>query len=547
MPRARGCGVPASFAERAENINLGSGRFEPWHEPLQLVAFDERIRTAHVRNNCWTGTHHGDAVYVDTGVARKTYLSVPDQNILVTDDVCNPDWTFLGYPVPANPYVVPDTNAPVDKGPDTELRSYIITYGNGCEEGPASCPTEAIMLNKDSRVGLAIPRPPKDYDCWGITKVNVYRTQALWDIEQGLFSFDLNPRNASPIEAGFTSSNLSQEYFKIAELDISNTFFVDQGVDELGSKLVVDSLLPPPKGATLVGMTDQGSNVVYWDNSIAFSERNKLWGFPLRTYHDFPDCVLDVKICANTLLVLTTGGAYLVDDNVDCSDSTIRPVQRLKGAPTPYPCLACTEIDNGFLYASQEGLVRVTIEGQVSNAGASSFDKDTWRELGLIKELHTGCGLLFMSTEDKEYIWQLGFTEEGQLPPDLSTLSFVVDQWITDENGHVYFLINDSVYQFDGGCDYMDMDWLQAEQRLDSTLRISALGAEYVCKDTTNYNKVSVFRDGKLSTQNFLKGKGKKIRSTATSCYQLRVQGNEPMCHVAYGQGLSDLRNRGDQ
>jgi len=110
VPRARGCNLPPEYAEHAENLNVASGRFQPWRVPEKILQFHEPIRSVHVSDCCWTGTHVCGAHYVDAGLDKKTYLSGPaDSQPMVTDDVCEPAWCALGYPVPDAPQLLPDT------------------------------------------------------------------------------------------------------------------------------------------------------------------------------------------------------------------------------------------------------------------------------------------------------------------------------------------------------------------------------------------------------------------------------------------------------
>lgn len=536
VPRSKGCDLPPNYAQKAENLNTQSNRFEAWRDPLELLTFPESTCAAHVKECCWTGDSNPYTTYVDAGNPRHTYRSTPGQRPLVTESVCEPDWTYLGYPVPDAPIAVSDLGEPAAKDVNTETRTYVITYGTECEEGPASCPSDPIHVNKDSQVGLAFPQAPSPL--WGHTLVRVYQSQPLLDSSQGLVDLQGNP-----VQPGLLDPSAQQEYFLVAELPAHETRAVLPSLaetPEIGRKITSQDLLPAPQGSQVAGETSLGSLVIFWDNSIAFSERNRHWGFPLKTWHDFPFEVKDVKVCGDTVFVLTCGAVYVIQDSVDCSDSNARPVQEIKGDYTPSHCVACVETPDGILYTGLTGLHRLRLDGSISTVSDRAFDKDSWSELGPIRALTIACGLVILSA-DQEYLWELRFDETGNLPADLTTLSFSVDQWVVDDQNHLYLLCDNTVYQFNAGNDYLSIDWWQAEQRTADRQRHSALGVDYVNKHTPCYNALSVYRNGQLSVDKEVQDKV-KIRSTGTKCFQLRVKGPEPMCSVSYGQGFNDLR-----
>ena len=533
VPKARGCNLPENYAAKAENLNTQSNRFEPWRQPLELLTFPERTLSIHVRDCCWTGDSDPNTTYVDAGVDRKTYRSHPCKRPMVTDSVCDPYWTYLGYPVPNAPLVFSDLGEPATKGPDTETRTYVITYGTECEEGPASCPSDPVEVTKDSLVGIQLPASP---DClWGSTHVRVYCSSSLWDSSQGLMDFQ------SPVQEGYLSPSTEQKYFLVAEMPIAQRQFVHSQELQPGRTLLTQDHLPAPECSQVAGETELGSLVIFWDKSIAFSERNRHWGFPLKTWHDFPFEVKDVKVCNNTVFVLTSGAVYVIQDDVDCRDSSSRQVLEVKGDNAPAPCVSCVELPDGVLYTSQVGLVYLRIDGSQSLVSENAFEKDDWNQLGPIRELTIACGMLILSTHQEDLLWELSFDEAGNLPADLTTLSFPVDDWQVDDQGHLYFLSDNTVYQFNAGPDYLSMDWLQAEQRTGDRQRTSAIDADYVKKNPAEGNTVSVYRNGGLSVVKELTGTPRKIRNTSTKCFQIRVKGPKPMCSLSYGQGFNDL------
>lgn len=538
VPRARGCGLGPDFAQIAENIKLSDGLFEPWRQPVHLLEFPERVATAHVRNCCWTGTSVCDARYLDAGIPRKTYLSAPSQRPVVTADLCDTDWSYLGYPTPDVVEVVLDT-AP-EKSADTEQRTYVITYGTDCEEGPASCPTDSIEANKDSLIGLQLPQRPDDM--WGATTVNIYRSQSLWDSEQGLTSF-----NPNDIDQGWNASTTEAEYFLIAELPIHTPSWVDDGSAETGRMLRSQELIAPKEGTVLVGETASGSLVGFHKetNTVMFSERNKYWGFPYKTAHTFPSNIQNVCVCKDTVFVLTDESPFILQDSVDCKDSTARPVTAVKD-PLPAFCTeSCVTVGDGIVYSSTEGLVYLRPDGSHTMTSRAAFAKDQWQALGPSRiRLEKGCEHLFVYVPgDLTYVWSLSLDESGYLPPDLTTLTIAPAQWLHDAQGRLYILSDNAAYEFNAG-DHMQMRWRQIEQRTPSKTRVSAIRGDYVKKDSVHFNILSLYRNGTLSVVRELTPKGSRIKASAALCTQLELKGTEPMCWIGAGAGLNSIERR---
>jgi hypothetical protein len=295
-------------------------------------------------------------------------------------------------------------------------------------------------------------------------------------------------------------------------------------------------------GACVAGETFKGSVVVFWENSIAFSERNKPWGFPLKTYHDFPESVENVAVCDNSVFVFTKGGIYLLDDDIDCKNSSERPVRELKEIPSPQYCTAVVNTSSGLLYASETGLVSIDRQGNYRTISTAAFDDDTWQQLGQVSQLILWRSRLFVSSYSDIVVWDYRFDDSGLLPPDVTSLTFEVNCWFVDHCDDLFFVVHGGVYQFDAADSYMTMCWRQGEQR-DSVLnKISTLGVEYVDKEVQPGNRITVLKEGCESQSKQLKEGFVKIRSRLLPCYQLQVFGDSPMCALYYGQGYANIK-----
>lgn len=536
VPRARGCGLGPEYAEVAENMRLTGGRFEPWRQPARVLEFTQRVCHAHVRDCCWLGTSVPRSRYVDAGLPVKTYLSAPGQRAVVTDSVCHQDWSFLGYPVPDA--AVAYSNLGVDFTPDTQLRTYRITYGTDCEEGPASPVSNAIKALKDSPVGIELPPPPEE--TWGATVVNIYRSEALWDSEQGLLSF-----NPDDLNTGWHSTATEEDWFHVATLPVGTTHWIDDKFVETDRLLRTADLLPLPEGVTIAGETQSGSLVGYSCTDVFFSERNKYWGFPYRAIHSFPHDIVDVQVVGDTVFVLTDSHPYLISDAVDCKDSSARPVTEVSERLPAIGHASSVVVNGGVLYTSEEGLVFLSPGGSATMSSQRAFEKDDWTTLDPRKiHLGTGCDHLFVSVSGgPTLVWELSFDESGYLPADVTTLSFTPSQWINDERGTLYMLSESVAYEFHVG-DYLQMVWRQIPQRSTYKEVVSAIRGEYVKKKGVDFNTLSVYKEGALSAVRKLTPRGSRIRGSAAYCTQLELKGSEPMCWIAAGSGLNELERR---
>jgi len=257
-------------------------------------------------------------------------------------------------------------------------------------------------------------------------------------------------------------------------------------------------------------------------------------------------------VCQDTVVVMTCRETYLLSDAIDCRETSIRLPVLVKDVPPASPCsgyntrVASAAGMNGVVYSSAEGLVRIDLQGSYQLVSGRAFDKDSWNALGPIREIAITPRNLILSTNQAEYVWVLSLDEQGLLPADVTTLSFRVEQWVSEPDGKLYFLVDNTIHEFDKGPEYLSMDWRQAEQVTSQKTKISAIKSEYVKKNSQNKNKIELYREGSLSVSKTLGDRARRIRGSAAFCNQIRVRGRVPMCSVSYGQGINNI-DRGDQ
>lgn len=531
VPSSNGCNLPPEFAQVALNIDLTREGWVPWRAPETVIQFQESTGTAHVHNCCWAGVASEQANYIEAGTCGRTFLSAPGEYPVVSDDFCEFQWERLGFPVPSTPEVCALESK--NCGPFNERVRYKLVFSNGCDDGPGSMPSEPVMLNEK---GTAVVSVPTHVDpCWGITEVKVYRLISTWDPSAGFLSFEegINP----PIADVSTDS----DYFYVGSVPLGESEFCDN-FDCREDLLMTDDFYPPVKGLVLVGETLLGSLVGYEGKNVWFSERNAYWAYPRKARHNFPEEVKCVGVCQNTVIVVTESRVYLVEDNVDCEDATCRPVIETKETFQYCGRAQCISFANGIFFVAQQGLYFANTEGAVRLVSELAFGKASWSLLDPNQiRLGIGCEHLFLSTDQVSYAWPLRFDEQGSLPADLSTLSFRVDQWLNDEHGHLYFMVDNAVYSFNTGVENMTMQWEQVDIRWHAPARASAIRGDYEDKKLRRGNKLLLKKGIQRTCTTTKANKSTRLKNTLSDCFSAGVHGCIPMCTLHYGSGLTNL------
>lgn len=534
VPRSQGCNLGPEYAAIAENIKLRHGRWEPWRVPKKVLDVPKSARAAHVRDCCWYTDDDCSAHFFDAGACEQTYLSRPHEQPLVSPDLCDYSWQYLGLPVPDAP--VSYSNALCDKHCDATAvqLAYVITYCSECEEGPPSCPTALTLAEKDAEVVIMLP--PRPDPLWGVTHVNIYRLEGTWDSSQGLVDF-----NPNAITGGFTSPVVEQNFFRVGTVEVEANSFTDAAAKPC-ELLTTEDFYPPDKGLQIGGETASGSLVGWIDHEVWFSERNAYHAWPLKARMMFPYKVKQVCVCDNTVFVLTEANAFVIQDSVDCRDSACRPVSEAKDVYPLCSAQSCVVLPNAVLYSSVDGLVLLNADTSSRIVSGLAFAKDDWRALGPTDiRVEKAENYLFLITDRVFFVWVLSFNDSGQLPEDLTTLDFVPDRLIIDDQERLFFLLEGAVYEFDAGNEYMTMTWRQAAQDDGTQTLVTALRAKYINKKAVDLNIVSLFQDERLIMRRPLPEKPIKTRGRLGCRSQVEITGKEPQCGLYYGVGFSNL------
>lgn len=539
IPRSKDCELPPDYASIAENVRLDNGRLEPWRQYVKVLDVPPGTKRIHNRDCCWAAHPDSCARYTEAKACEQTFLSTANEKPMVSDSLCHTDWSLLGWPIPMAPGVELYTDPAVDCDADVQERRYVITYGDGCEEGAPSPPTQALYVNKDQGAMVTLPSIPPE--CWGITQVNVYRLAATWDVESGLNVEPDNRNQSNGLITGWGDPKTESFYFLVGEVQADQGFFLDEG-GKLGRRLISDDFFPPACGLQVAGETRSGSLIGWVGKEVWFSERNAYHAWPLKSRMSFEETIVQVCVCEDNVFVLTEAKGYVVSDSVDCKDSTCRPVAESKQSFPATSARSCVLLPNAVLYSSTEGLVFLGADTSSRIVSNRAFAKDDWALLDPSQiQLEMVENHLILLTGRESVVWNMSFDEGGQLPADITTLSFSPDDLSIDHDNELYFLMHDSVWHFNAGTQYMNMRWRQATQDLGESQIVDSLRLKYEKKRTSNRNTVSLFKEGRLMTSRPVGNAPVRLRASLGRCYQVEVKGNEPVCSLYYGTGIASL------
>lgn len=463
LPNVDPASLPINSATEAIDVDLSSGRIDLWREPVLVQSIG--CACSGIFCQCKFHPHKHKEDYL-VRVGCDAILSGPCT--LCPQYFCGDRaGKAIGYPAPVLEPVA-TVLEPVNDDCYTELRSYFYTYGNHCEEGAPSPAALSVKADKDTCVRVEVPPYVPD-DCpYDVTTVRIYRTAAMGVLGNSASESPtgyLTPMNGGPVsnpEPPWTLDNNSETgCFMVAEIPIGDlpAAYEDKGdaiEADMGRFMTSEQACPPEKNSCIVGETSNGSLVGFFGNVVTFSERNEHWAWPYRNQICFEgECIRDVCVIRNSVLVTTNAKSYLVLDDSDCSGDIPRTVVE---STTPTPGCSrsfCTR--EGAVFASRDGLYLMREEGQLTNLTKGIISKRDWECYGLCDmTLAEYCGQLFITMPGFSGVLIPG---SANRTTQLSHLSICPNCWITDDSGELFFTFGGDLYQWDAGSEYMQGTW----------------------------------------------------------------------------------------
>lgn len=467
--------LPPNVASCAENVKLWHGRLDPWREPKFVQ--DLGSSTGHYRDCCWRGGEDCTK-FVDGQLGTRTYISDGCSCPVVVEDWCEGDPVGLGFPCPDAASILGSEEAPDEVC--TDLRSFFITYGDDCDEGIPSLPSEAVKARPEDEVCITVPQPTaEEAEKYGITKIRIYRTMATWDMLTSEVPANGPNNNQVLTREGVRDAGC----FLIACLDLGVTSYCDEGkVAEacIGRSLTSWDYYPPPEGLCIVGETLNNSLVGFDENLLYFSERRMHHAWPISQRMKLDCKIRNACVYNNTVYVLTDGPAYVIQDDVN-QENNCRSVIPVEGnyRPQSHKAVLCTNL--GAVFPTKTGLMRLSADGVVTNISETHFATDDWQGIMPWTMRAVECdSMLYFTTDNFSGVWDLNLNgTSNQATGSLTTLKIKPDCWIKTKGGCLFFTLCGKLYEWDAGDKYMPFKWTSSRTQLYRDQALSAAKIEF--------------------------------------------------------------------
>lgn len=380
FPRITEDNLPTNSATVANDVNLRSGRLEPWRERLALAEAPESALTMH---------QHGCCYYTwDTCVSVAEYL--PDYNSMfitgrrdyperaVFGDNCQLTYYRLGVPKPAGtPSVSSASENAVGRSEVNDQRtmtgrSYCVTYVNifGEESAPGSPSRVISVCDGDTVVITGLPSAPSSE--YGVRYLRLYRSASVMNSDSG------GTKRA-------TENDNPAAWFLVAELPVGVTEFHDSVKElDLGWALQTDDYREPP--ADLRQMTYlRGTGVLagVTTNMVHFSEPYQPWNWMRKSDLTLPYNIVHAVSFGTYLYVTTTANPYVIDMTKGCQEQCT-PVYDVN---ISLPDIACGYAHSavatpfGCVYVSKDGLALIKPDAQVDLLTKAYFSTEDWAKI----------------------------------------------------------------------------------------------------------------------------------------------------------------------
>ena len=380
FPRITEDNLPTNSATVANDVNLRSGRLEPWRERLALAEAPESALTMH---------QHGCCYYTwDTCVSVAEYL--PDYNSMfitgrrgyperaVFGDNCSLTYYRLGVPKPAGtPSVSSASENAIGRSEVNDQRtmtgrSYCVTYVNvfGEESAPGNPSRVISVCDGDTVVITGLPPAPSSE--YGVTAIRVYRSASVMNSDSG--GTKRAAENDNPAA-----------WFLVAELPVGVTEFHDSVKElDLGWALQTDDYREPP--ADLRQMTYlRGTGVLagVTTNMVHFSEPYQPWNWMRKSDLTLPYNIVHAVSFGAYLYVTTTANPYVIDMTKGCQEQCAQ----VDDVNISLPDIACGYAHSavatpfGCVYVSKDGLALIKPDAQVDLLTKAYFSTEDWAKI----------------------------------------------------------------------------------------------------------------------------------------------------------------------
>lgn len=380
FPRVTEDNLPLNSATVAHDVNLRSGRVEPWRERLALAEAPESALTMH---------QHGCCYYTwDTCVSVAEYL--PDYNCMfltgrrgyperaVFGSNCQLTYYRLGVPKPAGTLSVSSASenaigrSEVNDQRTMTGRSYCVTYVNSFgEESAPGNPSRVISVCDGDTVVIA-GLPPAPSSEYGVTAIRIYRSASVQNSDSG------GTKRAA-------ENDTPAAWFMVAELPVGTASYADSTKEfGLGWALQTDDYREPPAGLRqMTYLRGTGVLAGVTTNMVHFSEPYQPWNWMRKSDLTLPYNIVHAVSFGTYLYVTTTANPYVIDMTKGCQEQCA-PVDDVN---ISLPDIACGYAHSavatpfGCVYVSKDGLALIKPDAQVDLLTKAYFSTEDWAKI----------------------------------------------------------------------------------------------------------------------------------------------------------------------
>ena len=372
-PRVSPNKLAPEMAQVATNVRLLGGTLASWKQPITVlpnVPVGSKTSIYRYSQNLTSDTQYWftwaeDVDVVKSAIAgdttERTYFTgasmgahMTESTLALTGGTTYPVKSYpLGIPAPT---AVPVATAQVqgDTPSYVETRFYVYTFVSYLgEEGPPSAVSNQLdvyTVGATTRLSGLQTTPPAGYQGY-LSAKRIYRTLV---------------------------GSAATEFQLVDEIPLSQATFDDNKPGtSLGEVIPTTTWTPPPAGAFGITQMANGITLLFKGYDIYPSEAYVPYAYPVGYQQSVDYPIVGGKAIGTSAVILTTGQPYLLTG----SDPSAMSLVKLE---SPQACVSKRSIaaaDGGVLYASPDGLIFVTVTGQVTNVTAQLFTRDEWQAL----------------------------------------------------------------------------------------------------------------------------------------------------------------------
>lgn len=448
------------MAEEAEDVDLSRFTLRPWREPLQVSNL--------IGQSIW----HEDCCFLadqscETSYAYKglecTFLFATGMTgypypVIGKFEDCNLDICRLGFPCDLPPPTVVQTLPPppyVEGQTRFETVAYVYTlvdkYGN------ESMPSEISDFVDYYSGAVFISGWPTNFSGYCVERIRIYRTQS--EMTYG----------------AETASNSTGNFFRVADLNILTPGVVDGGGIIEGALTTIE-YGPPPDDLRQITYWREGQLAGLSGNRLVFSEQNRYHAWPDKYAVMFHDKPLKFLSGRTTGFVLTDGHPAVVKMRHECKGSGCHDVYELEDSHPIISVRSAVVYNDHAVYASKDGLIMLSANGQAKHILAEYYSKDQWMALKpwtMFAAIHDGHYYGFFEDHAIRFRLPDGIYEsQGDIA--LTTLSMRPISAYRSDNDELYLGFADGIYRWNAANTFMNYNWRSAKITMPGIVRMTA-------------------------------------------------------------------------